>query len=416
MRFAHLSDIHLGFQKRGALQESEQGVFEGALDRCVKEKVDFILIAGDMFHVNIPEMRVQRFAFAKFREVHEAGIPVYVVYGSHDFSPVSNSVIDLLEETGYITKMGGRGSEDGRTRLDFTVEPKTGAKICGISGLKAGKDIEYYENLDRAALEKEPGFKIFMFHGAITEMREGPSEEGDHMPLSMLPKGFAYYAGGHLHTARAKSFDGYPHVVYPGTPFAGHYPDLAANAEGQRRGFYMVEFEDEVADVSFIETGKERYGSIKIGGEGKDSARVNSMLQEAVAGADPEGKIVMIELYGEMASGRTTDVDTVLAADSLYERGAKAVEVSRNRLTSREFSMTPAKGADRGEIEGNVFGENIGQLKFKDSRLVGASGIKLAKGLLAKIGQPKLGEEKVSEYESRMIEDGMHQMGLEDDP
>ncbi len=100
MKFAHLSDIHLGFQKHEALQKVEQEVFERALDECISRKVDFILIPGDLFHVNIPEMRVQKYAFAKFRQVHQAGIPVYVVYGSHDFSPVSNSVIDLLAEVG----------------------------------------------------------------------------------------------------------------------------------------------------------------------------------------------------------------------------------------------------------------------------------------------------------------------------
>ncbi|MFB5632957.1 MAG: DNA repair exonuclease, partial [Nitrosopumilus sp.] len=104
MKFAHLSDVHLGFQKHESLQKIEQQVFEKAMDECISRKVDFILIPGDMFHVNIPEMRVQKFAFAKFRAVHDAGIPIYVVYGSHDFSPVSNSVIDLLSEVGYITK------------------------------------------------------------------------------------------------------------------------------------------------------------------------------------------------------------------------------------------------------------------------------------------------------------------------
>jgi len=105
LKFAHLSDIHLGFQKQDALQKIEQEVFEKTLDECISRKVNFILIPGDMFHNNIPEMRVQKFAFAKFKQVYDAGIPVYVVYGSHDFSPVANSVIDLLAETGYITKV-----------------------------------------------------------------------------------------------------------------------------------------------------------------------------------------------------------------------------------------------------------------------------------------------------------------------
>ncbi len=112
MKFAHLSDIHLGFQKNEPLQKIEQQVFENAMEKCISLNVDFILIPGDMFHVNIPEMRVQKYAFAMFRKIHDAGIPVYVVYGSHDFSPVSNSVIDLLVETGYLTKVTRETSKE----------------------------------------------------------------------------------------------------------------------------------------------------------------------------------------------------------------------------------------------------------------------------------------------------------------
>ncbi|MDO8640597.1 MAG: DNA repair exonuclease, partial [Nitrosarchaeum sp.] len=166
MRFAHLSDIHLGFQKHEALQKIEQQVFEKAIVECSSRIVVFILIPGDLFHVNIPEMRVQKFAFAKFRQVHDAKIPIYVVYGSHDFSPVANSVIDLLVEVGYITKVTLATSlGNGRIKLGFLVDKKTGVKIAGLSGLKVGKDREYYEKLDRESLEAESGFKIFLFHG-----------------------------------------------------------------------------------------------------------------------------------------------------------------------------------------------------------------------------------------------------------
>jgi hypothetical protein len=251
--FAHLSDIHLGFQKHEALQKIEQQVFEKIFDQCIERKVDFILIPGDLFHVNIPEMRVQKFAFSKFREVYDAKIPVYVVYGSHDFSPVSNSVIDLLAEVGYITKVTRvKDSEDGKIVLDFLIDEKTGVKITGLSGLKVGKDREYYEKLDSHSLEAESGFKIFLFHGGITEMKTESGMDGEHMPLSLLPRNFEYYAGGHMHKWNHQKFDDHPNVVYPGTPFAGYHKDLEDNAKGQKRGFVLVEFEDKVKSVELL--------------------------------------------------------------------------------------------------------------------------------------------------------------------
>ena len=303
MFFAHLSDIHLGFQKHEALQKIEQEVFEKIFDQCIERKVDFILIPGDLFHVNIPEMRVQKFAFAKFRQVYDAGIPVYVVYGSHDFSPVSNSVIDLLAEVGYITKVTKvKDSDDGKIALDFLVDEKTGVKITGLSGLKVGKDREYYEKLDSAPLEAESGFKIFLFHGGISEMKTESGMDGDHMPLSLLPRNFEYYAGGHMHKWNHQKFDDHQNVVYPGTPFAGYHKDLEDNAKGQKRGFVLVEFEDNVKSVKFIEIENTEYSIIEINAENRIAESLNKELQEKIRDIDPTQQVVIIKVQGELMS------------------------------------------------------------------------------------------------------------------
>lgn len=414
MRFAHLSDTHLGFQKIGSLRNVEQEVFEKALNMCIEKRVNFVLIAGDMFHMNVPDMQVQRHAFAQFRKMYEAGIPVYVVYGSHDFSPMLDSVIDLLVETRYITKVASSKESDGKIGLNFFTDPGTGAKICGLSGQKVGKDIEYYEKLDRKQLEAEPGFKIFLFHGSITEMRDG-LDAGDHMPVSMLPRGFAYYAGGHLHNNKEESFDGYPHVVYPGTLFAGHYPDLAANAKGKKRGFYVVEFEDRVTDTSFVEVENVLYESIKINAKGSNPSLVNDELKKWSQGIDPSEKIIVITMHGEMTDGKTTEVDVASISEELSNRGAKSIEINKKRLTSMEYIITSAKGENRAEIENNIFAENIGQLRFKEESLIGDSGVNLAKELLAKIGQPKLKNETNDTYSTRMSQDGLDALELETD-
>ena len=107
-QFAHISDIHLGFQQQSNLQKIEQQVFENIIDSCIEKKVNFILITGDLFHRNLPDMRIQRYAFRKFKKAYEAKIPIYVVYGSHDFSPIASSVIDLLSDVGYFIKVTKR--------------------------------------------------------------------------------------------------------------------------------------------------------------------------------------------------------------------------------------------------------------------------------------------------------------------
>jgi len=408
MRFAHVSDIHLGFQKHESLQKIEREVFEDVIDQCIARKVDFVLIPGDIFHVNIPEMRVQRFAFAGFRRLYEAQIPAYVVYGSHDFSPVSNSVIDLLEETGYLIKAVRAGhNEDGSIRLDFLTDPETGAKIVGLSGLKAGRDKDWYEKMDRESLESESGFKIFLFHGGISDMKADSSADGDHMPLSLLPRGFSYYAGGHMHRFNHREFSDYSHVVYPGTPFAGYHADLEENARGQRRGFVIVEFEDVVKSVEFVPIEGSAYEMIEIDANNRRSESVNEELQTRASKIDSGQKIVLVKIHGELTSGKTSDVDVSGARQSIVDAGALAVSISRNQLVSREYSITDAKGADRDEVETNVFRENIGQLRFSQERLLGEDGIGLAKRLLCELGRTRMTNEKKGEYVPRILDNAM---------
>ena len=416
MKFAHLSDVHLGFQKHESLQKIEQQVFEKILDECITRKVDFILIPGDLFHVNIPEMRVQKFAFAKFRAVHDAGIPIYVVYGSHDFSPVSNSVIDLLAEVGYITKVTDATShEDGAISLKCIVDPKTGAKITGLSGLKVGKDREWYEKLDRESLEAEQGFKIFLFHGGISDMKTDSGMDGDQMPLSLLPQGFSYYAGGHMHKFNHQSFDGYSNVVYPGTPFAGYHADLEDNANGQKRGFVLVEFEDTVKSVDFVEIENTEYEVIEVDANNRKAESVNQELSEKTAEIDAANKVVIIKIQGELMSGKTADVDVSIIRDKLNDAGSLVVNISKNQLKSKEYSITEAKGSNKEEIEINVFSENIGQLKFDYPELLEESGIKLATKLLQELGQSKLENEKNNEYVPRIRNNAFALLGLDDD-
>ncbi len=416
MRFAHLSDIHLGFQKPEALQKIEQYVFERAVDECILRKVDFILIPGDLFNVNIPEMRVQKFAFVKFRQIHDAGIPVYVVYGSHDFSPVSNSVIDLLAEIGYIIKVTKATShEDDTISLEFLVDKKTGAKIAGLSGLKVGKDREWYEKLDRTSLEAESGFKIFLFHGGIADMKTESGMDGENMPLSLLPKNFGYYAGGHMHKFNHQKFSDHPHVVYPGALFAGYHADLEENAKGQKRGFVVVEFDDIVKSVEFVPIENAQYEIIEVDANNRKADSVNLELEQKSKDIDPAGKIVIIKVQGELTSGKTADVDISAVREKLASLGSLVVNISKNKLTSKEYSITEAKGNDKDEVETNVFKENIGQLRFDHKELLGEKGVELAKKLLRELGQPSLVNEKKNEYIPRIRDNALAILGLDKD-
>ena len=412
MRFAHLADIHLGFQKTGPLQDLERDIFERTMDECVSRDVDFVLICGDLFHVNIPEMRVQKLAMAKFRDVHEAGIPIYAVYGSHDFSPVSNSAIDLLESAGYLTKVTCASYRDNLIHLDFLEDKKTGAKLAGLSGLKAGRDAEHYQTLDRTPLESEPGFKIFLFHGAISEMM-GDIRDDSNMPVSYLPAGFDYYAGGHLHTFRRDAFPGYANVVYPGTPFAGYHNDMEMSARGTQRGFVMVDFDREINNVEFVSVPSCEYDLVDIDADARSSEWVNSEMDGIIEKLDPSGKIIILKMAGEMSAGRTTDINPAGLRQRLASKGALETIIHKHGLTSREYKIRGESAGTKDQIERRTFEGNIGQVRIKRPSLSGAQGVRLAETLLLALRQPRPENERKEDYDHRIKTDAATKMGLD---
>ena len=408
----------MGYQKRPSLQRIEEAIFQTVIDECIKRKVDFVLIPGDLFHINIPEMRVQKFAFRQLRKLHENGIPVYVVYGSHDFSPVTNSVIDLLTEAGYLNKVSKQkeGPQD-KIALEFTQDPKTKAKIVGLPGLSAGKELEYYEKLDREMLEKEGGFKIFLFHAGINELKTKAVAESDFMPLSLLPRGFDYYAGGHVHVFSLQEFKGYGKIAYSGTIFAGYHSDLEDNAKGTKRGFILVEFDDKIQKIEFIPIENVKYEILEYDVRGKKPASVNNDLFAEIKRFDPTDKIIMIKIWGELISGKTTEIEFTKIIEELKEKKAIEVLINRNSLSSKEYSITPAIGKNKEEIETNVFEENIGDFKIGEKKLQGKSGVKIAKSILHQMRQPQPSNENKIVYQKRIEQNAFKILGidLEDD-
>ena len=413
--FAHLADCHLGFQKQEKLQKLEQDIFENALDVCMERKVDFILISGDLFHTSLPDMRVVRFAFKKFKEVYEKKIPIYVVYGSHDYSVNHHSIIDLLTDVGYLQRADRPKELTGKLELDFITDPVTKAKITGLSGRTTSLDKKYYQNLKRDTLEREDGFKIFQFHIGIDELRARGAPEIDSMPISLLPKNFDYYAGGHVHTRVVENgYDGYGTISYPGTTFAGHPSDFESSAHGVRRGFNIVSFDDKITGVEFVPTKHVGFEMVSVDANDKTSAKVQEEIEGRVESIDSEEKIVILKVAGEMSTGKTSEVELTKISETLKEKGAINVDIQRNQFSSKEYNITPVKGDNREEVVKNILVENIGEIKIIQSELLDDQGVALAQRLLHKLKEPR-SDETVNDYERQVIQNAVELLGVDKD-
>lgn len=414
-KFAHIADTHLGANRHPALEQIEAAVFNKVMDKCIEEKVDFILICGDLFHVGIPDMSVVKNCVRKLKEVSDHKIPVYVIFGSHDYNPNTDSIVDILDSAGLIKNVVvGTEGEDGKVRLKFVIDKKTGAKITGIHARKGGVEKIYYENLERESLEKEPGFKIFCLHAGLSEFKPAHMASMETIPVSFLPKNFSYYAGGHIHKHIEEKLPGYEHVVYPGPIFSGGPQDLELTAKGEKRGFYLVSFDERVRAIDFIEINPCELAFYEFNVEAKNSTKANQLLEDQIQKLDVQGKIVLIKIRGELSGGKTSDIKASHLKSILTSNGALFVDINRHGLSSKEFTAVKVCGEDVPTIEKRLLRENIGAVRVSIEKLKGEKGSALAERLLQAFRiDVKEGELKRA-YNSRMLEEGLNCLGIKE--
>lgn len=414
-KFAHLADCHVGANKGPVLEKLELAAFNKAMDICMKENVDFVLISGDLFHANLPDMYVANEAVKKMKEVKDAGIPFYVIYGSHDYSPNGTSIIDILDSTGLIKKVVRGEDVDGKLRLGVFTDPKTRAKLVGISGRKAGLEKNYFEILDREWLEKEQGFKIFAFHSAISELKPEFLAQMESTPVSLLPKGFDYYASGHVHKRTESGFAGYERVVFPGALFGGYSRDLEDSAKGEKRGFYIVSFDDKVEDVKFMEVSVCDFEYFEYDVSDKNSMQAMKDLLDKLSKTEAKNKIAVVKIKGELSGGKTSDISSGEIRDLLKENGALDVIINRYGLTSRDYASVKVVGEDVPTIENKLLRENIGAVKVSLEELKADKGAKLAQDLLKVLRQEQKLNETKKDYVERIQKHALEALGLGDE-
>jgi len=383
-----MSDIHIGAFRQPELRDLVTQAFDVAITRCIDSGVDFVIMSGDIFDSNIPDLSSVRKATAKIREARERGIRFYVVYGSHDFSPNHASVVDVLESAGLFTKVDQGQASDGKLELDFVVD-KTGAKICGISGKKLSLDRAEYESLDRQKLESEPGFKIFVFHGALEELKPKSLSAMEGMPAFYLPSGFDYYAGGHVHSHGSHDLTGRRNIVYPGPLFATDFRDLEPLANGVENGFYMVDFESEVNKVTFTSAKVCEVVSLDYSAHEKNSQQAKRELSNLVRSSDVRGKVVLLKVHGELSEGSTSDLGLPLIRKELTAKGPICVLPNIAQLTSKDLAVLPGLPKAPHQTEREFFSQRIASVKSTESRLNGESGAEVSLELLKSLKEER---------------------------
>ena len=69
VKFAHISDVHLGGWKQQPLQELNSQSFKMAVNICINKKLNFVLIAGDLFDSAYPGIEILKETFYEAKKI-----------------------------------------------------------------------------------------------------------------------------------------------------------------------------------------------------------------------------------------------------------------------------------------------------------------------------------------------------------
>lgn len=230
MKFAHLSDTHLGYRQYGLVDRELDfyNTFENIVDNIIDLDVDFVIHSGDLFETPRPStdalLKVQR----AVNKLDEAGIPVYAIAGNHDLSRRANPIPPQV-----LFKYNG-------IRLISPIKPfyKTEEYfIGGVPYMPQTRNLVLKEKLDHISKKAEGSEnRILVLHQGIDKYI--PQSE---LEIADIPLNFHYYAMGHLHKYINDAF-GQGRLVYPGSIEIWKSNELE-DYKKNGKGFVLVEMD-----------------------------------------------------------------------------------------------------------------------------------------------------------------------------
>ena len=240
MQFSHISDTHLGLVQYGSEERAQDvyDVFNQAIDTSIKDHVDFVIFAGDIFHVPNPNGTAIVQMANGLKRLKQNNIDSFFILGEHDISRIRTTPIPYVYHNLEFSKYIGQGKP---------IEHK-GVLLAGFDKIRKTEIPQYEEKfaeVDKAA-KNFSGHKILVLHQGITEFNKFAGE----LQSTDLPKNFTYYAMGHLHDTDVKRFNHLNGpIAYPGSIEL----TTSEGIKETKKGFFEVDISGQEANPNWIE-------------------------------------------------------------------------------------------------------------------------------------------------------------------
>ena len=285
MIFSHISDTHLGFVQYHS-EERENDVytsFNQAIDTSIKDHVDFVILAGDIFHVPNPSGKAIVVLANALKRLRQSNIDSFFILGDHDISRIRATPVPFVYHNLDFSKYIGNGKS-------FIYK---GVFISGFDKRRKTEIETFEEDFARvdAEAKNHQGNKILVLHQGITEINKFAGE----LNSTDLPKNFTYYAMGHLHDQDLKRF------AHLGGPLA--YPGSIelTSSEGikdAQKGFYQVDISRQEPTPTWVKLDIRPQMSVKTSMD-NISEEVNTIVEKIKSFS--RKPIVELKIAGEIS-------------------------------------------------------------------------------------------------------------------
>ncbi|MBL4693293.1 MAG: DNA repair exonuclease [Magnetovibrio sp.] len=340
--FIHAADIHLDSPLVGLsayegaplelLRDAPRAAFRNLVDEAIREQVNFMVIAGDLYDGNWPDFNTGLFFTQEMGRLNRENIPVFIVNGNHD---AQSKLTKQLSPLDNVTVFTSRNAETHQI-VDIDVA------LHGQSFRNAKTE----ENLAINYPAAIPNcFNIGILHTAV----EGHAAHASYAPCAisdLVDKEYDYWALGHVHEYKVLKTS--PLIAFPGNIQGRHIRETGP------RGALLVTVENDKPSIERLFVDTIRWHHLDVNVEAAQSFddvvqltrhQLQSLIQDDFDGLP---LAVRVTISGSTrAHGELFGLERQLRQEIL----ATAIALSEDKLWIEKVKLATTPTLDKASIE-----------------------------------------------------------------
>lgn len=312
MKLALISDAHLGYKtgrktndKQVNLREEDgYRAFDECIDGIIKNNIDIVVIAGDLFHSPNPTINTLVKAKKSLERLANERIPVYIITGNHDTADIK---FDHSSSVLMDNKLNGIYSY----QKPIVIEEIGNIRLYLVSHQSTESQLETFNNIEL----DEDYINILVTHGSCFDSNIGEILHTENEPREViipektLDLNWDYILMGHIHTRGwVHSKDGLTDTenkkqFYGGSLIRRGFADKECKLG---RGWTMFDIDEDTKNikVKMFNIWQRPQHDFSINCKDKKIIDINNELENIVNNIEDELPIVRITFYGIKPSHR----------------------------------------------------------------------------------------------------------------